>query len=228
MNYLNENELQRLRKANLQKAITEKFNDNIEEFAIAVAKHRNFIYALLWDVANPNNRKISDKMARFLEKHAGLGNGYLDRSDPNSLDNEYITYVNYLDVIKSNNSENLVLSEEPDFPILRSELNKAEISSASDLLAIRVFDSSLTPVLNFNDTIIIDRSVIGLRNAQYYLITYHRQVQIRRLHQEAGKFKFVLNLNVDGYEQELDPESKNLTIEGIMVFSFKHTNSFIR
>lgn len=225
-------EIQIIRKKNLRKAILDRFSDNIDEFAAAVDKHRNFIYALLWDVNNPNNRKITDKMARFLEKQSGIPDGYLDSADTNSLVINGILNIPYLDIETSTRLQEMKYSSERSFPILSTELNGKPVNSLKDLFAVRIFDNSLFPHVKFGDTVLIDYSMRQVQNNQYYLVKYYGIFYIRKAKIEQGKLLLCSHISEDNDSQlnghQITVDDKKLEILGIVVFMFIHSQPYFR
>lgn len=227
-----EKEIQIIRKNNLRKVIVDKFNDNIDEFAAAVGKHRNFIYALLWGVDNPNNRKITDKMARFLEKQSGTPDEYLDGVDSDLILSNGILNIPYLDVELSTRVQEMKYSTERSFPILATELNGKPVNTSKDLFAVRVFDSSLFPNVKFGDTVVIDYSMRQVQNNQYYLIKYYGVFYIRKAKIEQGRL-FLHSHMTNDIDSQLDEHriainDNDLEVLGIVVFMLIHSQPYFR
>ena len=225
-------EQQRNRKRNLKAIINHQFDGSVDAFASFLDKHKNFIYSLLWDVENPNNRKITDKMARLIEKHLQLQDGYLDKID-NSITDSYVSqnyiYIPYLDIIESENTAIERMSEEPSFPLLHSEILKKNLNS-TDLVAVKTFDNSMVPYCDFEDTLVVDRSFTNLRSNQYYLIKYFNKLYIRKFEQEDGNSIFTVeNNSLSNYKNiNIQENKKQLTIIGIIVFRFLSSTKFMR
>lgn len=227
-----EKEIQVRRKNNLRKAIIDNFNNSIDEFAAAVDKHRNFVYALLWDVDNPNNRKITDKMARFLEKKSNIPDRYLDNEDNSLIVNRIISNVPYLDVELSTRLQEMKYSKDTSFPILSAELNGRPINTLKDLFAVKVFDNSLFPYVKFGDTVVIDYSMRRLENNQYYLIRHYGFFYIRIAKIEHGKFFLCSHANNDSElqanEHKISLEDEKLEVLGIVAFMLIHSQPYFR
>lgn len=228
-----EKEIQIIRKDNLRKVIVDKFNDNIDKFAAAVDKHRNFIYALLWDIDNPNNRKITDKMARFLEKKSGLVDGFLDSDGSASAISRNVLNIPFLEIELSTRLQEMKYSPELSFPLLFSELNGKPINSPTDLFAVKVFDNSLFPQVKFGDTVIIDYSMRRLESNQYYLVKYYEIFYIRRVKFEQGRvflYSHTGNSDIEMQtnEHKISSSDKYLEILGIVAFMFSHSQPYFR
>ncbi len=224
-------EQQRIRKANLKQLINEQFNGNVEDFARALEKHKNFIYSLLWDVANPNSRKLTDKMCRLIELNLNVQPGYLDKIEANTyISTNSFVYIKYLDIFDSQQTRTESVAEELSFPIQLVELDKNGLN-AVDLIAVRVFDNTMQPYCNFDDTLIIDKSFVELRENHYYLINYGNKFYTRRLAtNESNEFIFVAENNLIGKHKPIDVElnKNNLEIFGIVVFRFLNSEKFMR
>lgn len=228
-----EKEIQIIRKNNLRKVIIDEFDDNIDKFAATVDKHRNFIYALLWGIDNPNNRKITDKMARFLEKKSGMVDGFLDSDGSASAVNKNVLNIPFLDVELSTKLQEMKHSPELSFPLLFSELNGKPINSPTDLFAVKVFDNSLFPHVKFGDTVIVDYSMRRLENNQYYLVKYYEIFYIRKVKFEQGKvflYSHVMNSDneMQANEHKISSDDKALEILGIVVFMLVHSQPYFR
>jgi hypothetical protein len=221
-------ELQKARKNNLKSLINESYDGAIDVFATKVGKHKNFIYSLLWDVDNPNNRNITDKMARLFEKILNLENGYLDRLSGSSSIGDYV-YLKFIDIADSMGTDKLAISEEISFPMIVNDIFKRNLV-ASDLVAVRVFDNSMIPFCDFDDVIIIDTSFKDLREQQYYLIRYNYKLLIRRLDFGADGYVFNIENNFSNHINTInvDKEKNKLYVVGIVVFRFLSSNRFIR
>lgn len=221
-------ELQKARKSNLKNLINDSYDGSVEAFAALVGKHKNFIYSLLWDVENPNNRNITDKMSRLFEKILNLEAGYLDRLVGSSSIGDY-TYIKFLDIKDSIGTEKLSISDETSFPIIVNDLFKRNLV-ADDLIAVRVFDNSMIPFCDFDDVVIIDRSFREHQEQQYYLIRYNLKFFIRRL--DFGSEGYVFNIE-NSHSAHLntintETEKDKLDIIGIIVFRFQSSNKFMR
>lgn len=221
-------ELQKARKSNLKSLISESYDGVVDAFATRVGKHKNFIYSLLWDVDNPNNRNITDKMARLFEKVLNLENGYLDRLAGVSAISDYV-FLKFIDVTDSAGTEKLAISDETSFPIIVNDLFKRNLVS-SDLVAVKVFDNSMIPFCDFDDVIIIDTSFKELREQQYYLIRYNLKLLIRRLDFGSDGYVFNIENNFSNHVNTINvkTEKSKLDIIGITVFRFLNSNKFVR
>ena len=122
------------------------------------------------------------------------------------------------------------VAEELSFPIQLVELDKNGLN-AVDLIAVRVFDNTMQPYCNFDDTLIIDKSFVELRENHYYLINYGNKFYTRRLAtNESNEFIFVAENNLIGKHKPIDVElnKNNLEIFGIVVFRFLNSEKFMR
>lgn len=221
-------ELQKARKTNLKSLINEAYDGSIDAFASKVGKHKNFIYSLLWDVDNPNNRSMTDKMARLFEKILNLESGYLDRLAGTSPIGDY-TFVKFIDVADSIGTDKLAISDDTSFPIIVNDIFKRNLV-ASDLVAVRVFDNSMIPFCDFDDVIIIDTSFKELREQQYYLIRYNYKLLLRRLDFGPDGYVFNIENNFSNHINTInvEKEKNKLHIIGVVVFRFLSSNKFIR
>ncbi|RTL10388.1 MAG: S24 family peptidase [Neisseriaceae bacterium] len=225
--------IQTNRKNNLRKVIIDEFDDNIDKFAAAVDKHRNFIYALLWDTDNPNSRKITDKMARFLEKKSGMVDGFLDSDGSASAINKNILNIPFLEVEMSTKLEEMKYSVELSFPLLSSELYGKPINSPKDLFAVKVFDNSLFPFIKFGDTVIIDYSMRRVEDNHYYLVKYYGIFYLRKAKVELGEVFLCSHvaynsIETPSKEHKILSKDSQLEVLGIVVFTLLHSQPYFR
>lgn len=221
-------ELQKTRKSNLKTLINKAYDGTVDAFAARVGKHKNFIYSLLWDVDNPNNRSISDKMARLFEKVLNLESGYLDKLSETSAIGDYV-FLKFIDISDSIELANMSISEETSFPIIVNDLFKKNLV-ASDLVAVRVFDNSMFPYCDFDDVLIIDTSFKEFRDQQYYLIRYNGKLLIRRLDFGVEGFVFNIENHLSNYCNSInvEMEKNKIKLEGVVVFRHLSSTKFVR
>lgn len=218
-------QIQIIRKENLNKILHDKFNNNISEFAEKIGKNRYFLYGLLWGIEKTASRKVTDKTARIIEKHLLLPLNSLDnkimRSNYNVFD------IKLVDIYQS--EQNRMLSFYTDKSIFISELELSIRNiNYQDIFCVRISDNSMNPIFVVDDVIFFDKTKTEFLNNKIYFISLNGSFLIRKLSKLNTVLDKVLVIPINEFEGdkiiELDSINK-LIILGSPVMQIKTLNN---
>lgn len=217
-------QIQIVRKENLNKILHDKFNNNVSEFAERIGKNRYFLYGLLWGVEKTSSRKVTDKTARLIEKHLLLPLNSLDNkvmpSDYNVLD------VKLVDIFKSEQNRMLSFHNNRSIFISELELSIRNINY-QDIFCVRINDNSMNPLFMVDDVIFFDKTKTEFLNNKIYFICLNGSFLIRKLSKLDTKPDKILVIPINEFEGnkiiELDSINK-LTILGSPAMQIKTLN----
>lgn len=202
--------IQQIRKENLKKIIKQDFGDKIDAFANKVEKNKYVMYAMLWDIDNPNNRKISDATARAIEQKLGIDLFSLDVELDTFIEDPNYIIIPYMDIKTSNEYTDIYLH-----PTDRIKLPKAifeNISSRSDLIAYKISDMEMFPIYSINDIVIVNRMKQEIEDWHQYLIILNNKFLIRTLSTINDNIKVEAERN----SVEVKKNSSNFSVVGIV------------
>ena len=171
--------VQKIRKDNLKKLIKERFNDKIDAFSEFVGKNKYVVYAMLWDVENPNSRKISDATARAIEQKLSIEIFSLDSEPDKILEDPSVLIIPLMDYKLSNDLGDIYVHNY-DRVKLPKELFQ-NINSTSDLIAFKIPDMEMFPFYSIGDIIIVNKLKRSVEDNHQYLIFSDGKFRVRTL-----------------------------------------------
>lgn len=197
--------IQKTRKENLKKIIKDKFGDKIDVFAKHIGKNKHVVYAMLWDVDNSNNRKISDATARAIEQKLSIELFSLDQEqciveiDPNMV------IIPFMDNKLSNDLGDVYIHTYERIKLPKNMFEN--IANISDLLAFKISNMDMFPSYSIGDIVIINRLKQSIEDNHQYLVKQDGKFLIRTFTTKNNKiyisyFKETLELeaNDSGFE----------------------------
>ena len=170
--------LQITRKSNLKKVIDQEFNGKVEDFAKSLGKNKFFIYGLLWDIDKRASRNITDKTARLIEKNLRLPDGFLDNE--NQVEDASVFFIPFINISVSEANKQLSFSTEDSLGISKYELINNKLDP-STLLALRVFDDSMSNNFEIDDVVFIDLTKKDFISGKIYFIKLKNNFVLRKL-----------------------------------------------
>ncbi|MBX9866492.1 MAG: S24 family peptidase [Burkholderiales bacterium] len=208
---MNEQEkLQQIRKENLKKIIKDRFGNKVEAYADFMGKNKYVIYAMLWEISNPNHRKITDQAARVIEQKLGLELFLLDKGDDIDVVDDDNLIIPLIDYQESNNMHDLHIHEYE-----RIKLPKvlfSNINSIQELIGFKIPNMDMFPHFSLGDIVVINRAKRIVEDDHAYLVRIDGKFYIRIL-KTVNKTLYIYSLNK---EQQFELDSDRVKIYGIV------------
>ena len=171
--------VQKIRKDNLKRIVKERFSDRIDAFSEFIGKNKYVVYAMLWDITNPNHRKVSDASARAIEQKLGIETFSLDLEPDKIVEDPSMLIVPLMDYKLSNDLGDIYLHNYDRVKLPKELFHN--ISSTSDLIGFKIPDMEMFPFYSIGDIVVINRLKRSIEDNHQYLILSEGKFCIRTL-----------------------------------------------
>lgn len=187
-------ELNNTRIENTKKLINEKYL-TLSNLAKALDKSVSYLSHLL-----AGNRTFTEKTAREVESVLGLQSFSLDQNSQN-------THVN----IKIYNSQEY-------HPILSKNIVRL---NKEDLLVIYASDDAMSPLVEFGQGVVFDKSQVSINGGRVYVISINNNIVIRRIFKDVLTNKLTLKSENSRYADIVLDNQNQIEVLGLAVLSLE-------